>query len=874
CGDDETGTVTDSGTTAGSTTEVETTAGTSDASSDGTTVGETDTGETDTDTDTGGIVCVADPPPEATLRPGAHQDGPTLSIGGRELAPAGPNVVVDGFAGDVITHPLANVAYVSVTGHADRQLLVFDLDTHALVQTIERAGAFFGLELAQDGSRLYASGGSGDVLEYYDVEIDGTLTKAGELAFGGYSSGLALSPDGATLWIGSFEGTRVEEYETATMTKVRNLTTGHGVWDVVHVDALGQLYASDLEGEVISVIDLAAGEVVDTLEIPTSPAGMVAHPDGSRVWAAISGADTVVAIDTASRQVVAEGRVAELDLVDMDGVSLANSNVNALSYDAATDRLYAARGADNAVSVLEGDTLALQGAIPASYYPAGVALSADLETLVIAEGKGGGTGPNDGESAKQRWKGSVTFVDLPSVDLAAATDDVIAHFQRPVDVFDFECEGEFPVPTGPEKATPIEHVILIVKENKTFDCVFGDLDPDEHDVDVDPSLVRWGEQITPNLHALARRYAISDSFFVEAPNSDTGHLWLTATHLTEYVERVYLENDNLSISNGYPVTPPATPDVGNFFTHLMDLDVSLRIYGEIVGMLAQSKMGKGGVFQHSDAGYPGGTFINYDVKDEDKGAYVADRIKAGQLATFTYLALPNDHTVGTQVGKPTPESMVADNDYAVGIVVDALSKSPFWEKSVVFIVQDDPQSCDDHVDALRAFALVVGPWARREYVSHAHASFLSVFATVERILGVPPIGRPDAAAAPMWDMFTQVPDLTPYDALPRQIPEEVNSIYTPGATRSAQMDFEGPDRNPELGALLDAYRLWRMGKISKAEAEARIAAPKLDRAERAELEEEAREEREEYEEALAAYQALQMLGEVPAGMALEDDDDD
>ena len=175
-----------------------------------------------------------------------------------------------------------------------------------------------------------------------------------------------------------------------------------------------------------------------------------------------------------------------------------------------------------------------------------------------------------------------------------------------VDPGNFECEGEFPVPTGPEKATPIEHVILIVKENKTFDCVFGDLDPDEHDVDVDPSLVRWGEQITPNLHALARRYAISDSFFVEAPNSDTGHLWLTATHLTEYVERVYLENDNLSISNGYPVTPPATPDVGNFFTHLMDLDVSLRIYGEIVGMLAQSKMGKGGVFQHSDAGYPGG----------------------------------------------------------------------------------------------------------------------------------------------------------------------------------------------------------------------------------------------------------------------------
>ncbi len=821
-----------------------------------TTDGETTDVDT-TNSDTSDDDCLAVPPPEALLRPGLNNDGTLLTVGGRELTPAGPSVILDGFPTGVAVHPVGDVVYISSTGREDRRLFVLDMATQEVIQDIDRGESFYGLELAPDGSRIYGTGGASNRVEYYDVEIDGTVTKAGEVEVNGYPSGIAISPDGSLLWVGLMESDAVVELETASMTEVRTFSLDHIVWDVVYASGVDELYASDIAGEGIAVIDTGTGDVVANLAIPTSPAGMAVNPDGTRVWAAISGADLVVAIDTATHQIVAEAHVAELDYIDAEGDPLANSNVNALSFDPLNNRLYVTRGADNAVSVLDGDTLELLGAIPASWYPAGVALAPDLQTLVIAEGKGGGTGPNEGEGAKERFRGSVTFVDLPSLDLSEATDQVMTNFARPSDVFPFECD-DFPIPTTPEQISPIEHVVLIVKENKTFDCVFGDLDPNEIDVDVDPSLLRWGEMITPNQHALARAFTISDSFFAEAPNSNTGHLWLTATHLTEYAERVYLEGNDLAINDGYPITEGATPDVGNFFTHLMDLDIDIRIYGEIVGMLAESKTGKGSVFQYSDAGYPGGTFTNYDVKDEDKALYVASKIQSGQLATFTYLLLPNDHTVGTDQGKPTPESMVADNDYAVGIVIDALSKSPYWEKSAVFIVQDDPQGCEDHVDALRSFVMIVSPWARRGYVSHVHTSFLSVFATIERIFGIPPLGRPDAAAAPMWDFFTPKPDFTPYDALPRQVPEELNSIDTPGSKRSAKMDFRGPDRNPELGTVLDAYRLWRMGQISKIEAERRIATPNLSSERRKELEEEAREEMEEYDEAVEAYTELRL----------------
>jgi hypothetical protein len=245
------------------------------------------------------------------------------------------------------------------------------------------------------------------------------------------------------------------------------------------------------------------------------------------------------------------------------------------------------------------------------------------------------------------------------------------------------------------------------------------------------------------------------------------------------------------------------------------------------------------------------------------------------------MLMPNDHTGGVTPGNPTPEAQVADNDYAVGLLVEGLSRGPYWEKTAIIVVEDDPQGCEDHVDSHRSFVLVMSPWARRGYVSHVNANYQSVFATITRILGVPPMGRPDASASPLWDMFTATADLSPWTAVPRTIPEsKINDLTTPGVRESLRMDFRGPDRNEDLGVVLDAYRLWQMGQLSREEAQARIdngvrtleargaLSGDLLNEHRDELEEEATEERFSFDSAIEAYRRFVDRHQLPVDTTL------
>jgi hypothetical protein len=412
----------------------------------------------------------------------------------------------------------------------------------------------------------------------------------------------------------------------------------------------------------------------------------------------------------------------------------------------------------------------------------------------------------------------------------------------------------------PGDYTPIEHVILVVKENKTLDCVFGDM-PDVG-LDVDPSLVRWGADITPNQHAFVREFAMAGNFYDEVEDSDQGHITLTAGFMNDFVERVWVESDRSGLFDAYQVSETTNPTDGNLFTHLMDRGVSIKIYGEITGMFARAADGRQ-PFTFSDRAYPGGFFFNMGVRDTDRAEYLIRKAELGQLARFSFVLLPNDHTGGTTPGNPTPEAQVADNDFAIGRLVEGLSQTDYWGKTAIFVVEDDPQGCEDHVDSHRVFAFVLSPWAKRGYVSLVNYSFQSVFATITRILGVPPMGRPDAAASPMWDLFSGRPDYTGYTVKPRLVPEDkILDVRTPGAEKSMRMDFSGPDRNKDLGTVLDNYRLWRTGRISREEAQRRIDAgirsvPNgLSEAQIAERTEQINEDREEEaEEEFTAFEA-------------------
>ncbi|MCB9792668.1 MAG: hypothetical protein H6741_08045 [Alphaproteobacteria bacterium] len=798
-------------------------------------------------------LCYADEvPEEAQLRPGWQEDGTLIGPGGRLIVPAGETLRFDLMPIDVVAHPSLPVAYVTLVSRSQRALAVVDLDRMEVLQELSRGDNHRGLVVSADGARLYAAGGAGGELHAFDVNSDGTLSELTPLTVGGTTTGLALTADGATLYMGSFYEDTIYEVDTASLSLSRTLDVTVDVWDVLLSEDESQLFVSDLSSEGLSVLDLASGAEAAVLQIPTSPAGM--DRLGNEVLVAVSNGDLVAAVDTAGLGVSTYWAGGE-DLLDEDGAPLGNTNVNALRVGPDGERLFVARGATNSVGVYDAASRELLGSFPVSMYPADLEFAADGR-LLVAEYKG--YIGDEGNS----WKGSLGVVDVDALDLADTSVDVAALYTSPLERYPFECEGRFPIPATPDSPpSPIEHVVVIVKENKTLDCLFGDMGG-QIDADLDEEYLRWPAELTPNQRALIEQFNVSDNFYTDAMESDSGHLMLTSVHLTHFVEWMWMETSHSGGALTWPVAEVSTPELGNFFTHLLDEERSLQVYGEIVGMFETSASGEL-VFDHSDADYPGGPFVNYGVTDEEKADYIAERVAEDGLADFTYISLPNDHTAGTDGEFPSPESMVADNDRAVGVVVEAISNHEDWASTVIFILQDDPQGCDDHVDESRSLLIVASPYARRGgYVSHVNADFLSVFAMTERILDVPPMAQPDAAATPIWDLFVPEPDLSPFTSLPRADARRTRPEYGEGeepfgAALSRRLDFSGPDRNPELAPLIDAYMLWRMGRLSREEAEARLYAPYMswDEEDWEELEEEAEEEGHAFDLAWAQYEA-------------------
>lgn len=224
-------------------------------------------------------------------------------------------------------------------------------------------------------------------------------------------------------------------------------------------------------------------------------------------------------------------------------------------------------------------------------------------------------------------------------------------------------------------------------------------------------------------------------------------------------------------------------------------------------------------------------FFNTDIKDEDKASVVADIFRTDGLPSFSYILLPNDHTNGLSPGSLTPEAMISDNDYGVGLLVDAISHLPEWESTAIFIVQDDTQGTADHVDLHRSILLVASPWARHGETSHVHTSYPSLFRTFEHILGLPPLNRYDAAATPLYDSFTDHPDFRPFQVRARRVPDAMNgSTHRTArgidvATRwSERMDFSAPDASPELG---DVLWLARRGEAPRGSRLARVIAGEI-----------------------------------------------
>jgi hypothetical protein len=362
-----------------------------------------------------------------------------------------------------------------------------------------------------------------------------------------------------------------------------------------------------------------------------------------------------------------------------------------------------------------------------------------------------------------------------------------------------------PIPAKAGDPSPIKYCIYVIKENRTYDQVYGDV----KEGNGEPSLCLFPEKVTPNHHKLAREFVLLDNFYCDGEVSADGHEWSMGAYATDFVEKVwplvYRPGDKKKI--GYPAEGSyeiATPAGGYVWDRCADAKVSYRSYGEWVENA--KKVGDPGkarakaLEDHFDPLFRG---FDLDYPDQKRADRFIEELKGfeekGEMPRLVILRLPNDHTAGTKVGSPTPTAYVADNDLALGRVVEAVSKSKFWKETAIFVVEDDAQNGPDHVDAHRTVALVVSPWTKRKHVDSTMYSTSSMLRTMELILGLKPMSQFDAAARPMYNSFAAKPDEAPYaHVVPKVDLEEKNTRRAFGAKLSEKFDFTKEDQADDL----------------------------------------------------------------------------
>jgi YVTN family beta-propeller protein len=524
---------------------------------------------------------------------------------------------------------------------------------------------------------------------------------------------------------------------------------------------------------------------------------LVLSADGSLLYCANANSDSVSVIATGN------ATVRETISVRPDPALPYGSAANALALSPDGRRLFVANGGNNAVAVValpEGarTNSQLEGFLPADWYPGGVAT--DGRFVYVANVKGVGS-RNDAATAAARsvhsFLGTLSKLSVPEPEsLSKLTAQVqedarVPHILR---AWEQARSGQPPRPVPRRVGEPsvFQHVIYVIKENRTYDQIFGDLPQGNSS----PALCIFGRAVTPNHHALAEQFVLLDNFYCNGVNSADGHAWATEGHVADYLEKSFggttrsypWGDDALS----YSATGFIWDNVllhGLSFRNYGEMDYAetipagaswLTVYRDFVNgtrtIQFSQNIGIEPLQPYSVAGFPGWNMRIPDVLRAER--FIQD-VQAAELTgnwpDFTILYLPNDHTTGTSPGSPTPRAQVADNDLALGRAIDAFSHSRFWSNSVFFVIEDDPSDGFDHVDGHRSIGLVVSPYTKRGAVVSEFYNQTAVLHTMEQILGIPPMNQMDALSPLMTACFTANPDFRPYTALPNTIPlDEMN----------------------------------------------------------------------------------------------------
>jgi DNA-binding beta-propeller fold protein YncE len=739
---------------------------------------------------------------------------------GWTLTPAGRSIVLGDLPLNMVVSPTKKYLAVTNNGQSVQSIQLVDLRSGKMLQTMEIPKSWYGLKFSADEKFLYASGGHDNWVLKYAVNNNKLVLKD-SIKLGAKwpekigVAGIDVDDEKRILYVVTRENNSLYLVDLVTKKIILQKKMGGEGYACLLSPNKRELYISCWGCDRVLVFNTQAREFSAEIVVGDNPNELCISKNGNFLFVANANDNSVSVISTRERKVLEVLNAA----LYPNAPSGSTTNGLALSEDERT--LYIANADNNCLAVFDvskpGQSRS-KGFIPTGWYPTNVKVVG--HTVYVANGKGFTSLPNpDGPNPYKKktrvvyqggvektsheqyigglFIGTLCMVPEPGEkQLAAYSKQVYANtpYSKKKEMETTGMIGN-PIPQRVGEKSPIKHVFYIIKENRTYDQVLGDMKEGNGDA----SLALFGEKITPNQHQLARQFVLLDNFYVDGEVSADGHNWSMGAYATDFLEKNWPSSYG---SRGGDYNAEGTREVANnkngFIWDLCKRSkVSYRSYGEFVDDYQPNIP----VLKNHFCPY----YTSWDQTVRDTTRFHQWKQEFDSLLAhdavpqFNSLRFINDHTEGLKKGRPTPFAAVADNDLAVGMFVDYLSKSSIWDESVVFILEDDAQSGPDHVDAHRSAIYIAGGLVKRNFVDHTMYSTSSVLRTIEMILGMPPMTQYDAAAEPLWRCFSQEPNHAGYSFVPAIINlDEKNIASNQWQKKSEAFNFSKEDAVPDL----------------------------------------------------------------------------
>ncbi len=737
---------------------------------------------------------------------------------GWKLTPVGQKLPLGDLPLNIALSPSGKMLAVTNNGQSDQGIQLIDPENMLVLDSVITAKSWLGLTFSKDGRYLYASGGNDNWIMRYQV-TNKKLVPYDTLVIGKpwpekiSISGIAVDDDQQMLYAVTKENNSLYTFDLkAKKVKSKFELGGEGYTCLLSNDGK-ILYVTCWGCDKVALFDTRKQQMTGSIPVGDNPNDMCQTRNGKYLFVANANDNSVSVISLEQKRVV---EILNSALYP-NSPSGSTTNSVALSDDEKT--LYIANADNNCLAVFDvsapGKSFS-KGFIPTGWYPTCVRVIKN--TIFVANGKGLTSKANPlGPSPKKEevthhadlnkkakvqyigglFRGTLQAIPNPSETQLGIYSQAVYNnvpYNKENEMLSKGEEGN-PIPSRVGETSPIKYVFYIIKENRTYDQVLGDI-PEGNG---DSTLVLFGKNVTPNLHALTKQFVLLDNFYVDGEVSADGHNWTMGAYATDYLEKNWPTSYG-GRGGSYP--GEGTREVANnkngfFWDFCKRYGVPYRSYGEFIG--DNNKPNIPALKDHFCESYVG---WNMSIRDTVRFRWWKQDFESllakGTVPQFNSIRFGNDHTEGLKLGRPSPLAHAADNDLACGLFVEHLSHSSIWNESLVIIVEDDAQNGPDHVDAHRSTAYLAGGFVKQGFVDHTMYSTSSALRTMELILGLPPMSQYDAAAEPLWRCFNKTATHPPFKSLPNKVDLNLkNTAETAMSGISDKFDFSKEDRIPD-----------------------------------------------------------------------------